>query len=210
VDAAARDASSAAGTGEVTGIRSNTAERSMPRESYHVEPRGITATARHYIRDIVYGASDGIITTFAVVSGVAGGGLPHLAVLVVGAANLAADGVSMGAGNLLSIRADERARAAARLPELETFPWKHGLATMIAFMAGGVIPLLPYALSGVQNELVWAFVLTFAALFAVGVARAALTGERWWAAGCETLAVGAVVAATAYLAGMTASALGAG
>jgi hypothetical protein len=40
--------------------------------SLHVEPIGATATARHYIRDLVYGASDGLITTFAVVSGVAG------------------------------------------------------------------------------------------------------------------------------------------
>ena len=81
----------------------------MNRPSLHVEPSGATATARHYIRDLVYGANDGIITTFAVVSGVAGGQLSQLAVLVVGAANLAADGVSMGVGNFLAIRADERA-----------------------------------------------------------------------------------------------------
>ena len=73
------------------------------RTSLHVEPSGAAATARHYIRDLVYGANDGIITTFAVVSGVAGGQLSQLAVLVVGAANLAADGVSMGVGNLLAI-----------------------------------------------------------------------------------------------------------
>ena len=36
--------------------------------SLHVEPRGAAATARHYIRDVVYGANDGIITTFAVVA----------------------------------------------------------------------------------------------------------------------------------------------
>ena len=57
--------------------------------------------------DIIYGANDGIITTFAVVAGVAGGGLSHSAVLIVGAANLAADGLSMAVGNFLSIRAHE-------------------------------------------------------------------------------------------------------
>jgi VIT1/CCC1 family predicted Fe2+/Mn2+ transporter len=182
----------------------------MPRESYHIEPRGARATARHYIRDIVYGANDGIITTFAVVSGVAGGGLSTLAVLVVGAANLAADGVSMGAGNLLAIRADERAREAAHLPQLEAFPWKHGLATMMAFMAGGAIPLLPFALPGLTRELAWASVLTFATLFGLGASRAVITVECWWKAGFETFGVGIVVALTAYLAGMAAAALGAG
>ena len=47
----------------------------MSRSSNHVEPRGAMATVRHYLRDLVYGANDGIITTFAVVAGVAGGSL---------------------------------------------------------------------------------------------------------------------------------------
>lgn len=36
------------------------------------EPRGLQSLAQHYLKDLVYGANDGIITTFAVVSGVAG------------------------------------------------------------------------------------------------------------------------------------------
>ena len=43
----------------------------MNRTSNHVEPHGALQTARHYIRELVYGANDGIITTFAVVAGVA-------------------------------------------------------------------------------------------------------------------------------------------
>src|SRR5512145_2576013 len=120
----------------------------MPRESLHIEPQGVIGIARHYIRDLVYGANDGIITTFAVVAGVAGGELSSLAVLVVGAANLAADGVSMGVGNLLAIRAHESARAAEGLPEEEAFPWKHGIATLVAFVVAGSVPLLPYVLAG--------------------------------------------------------------
>ena len=47
----------------------------MPRPSLHREPAGVVQIARHYIRDMVYGANDGIITTFAVVAGVTGGAL---------------------------------------------------------------------------------------------------------------------------------------
>src|SRR5262245_9218246 len=140
----------------------------MPRLSMHIEPSGATATARHYIRDIVYGANDGLITTFAVVGGVAGGSLSSAAVIVIGAANLAADGVSMGAGNLLSIRADERAREASELPELEAYPWKHGIATTLAFVVAGAIPLLPYVLPAVEHRLLWSSALTFIALFVLG------------------------------------------
>lgn len=166
--------------------------------SLHVEPVGVPATARHYIRDLVYGANDGIITTFAVVSGATGGSLSAAAVLIIGAANLAADGMSMGVGNLLAIRAHERVRATEGLPEEEAYPWKHGTATLLAFVGAGAIPLLPFLFAEAAARPIWSTVLTFLALFFVGAARATLTNERWWRAGLETLALGAVVAAAAY------------
>ena len=113
----------------------------MNRPSLHQEPDGAVQIARHYIRDVVYGANDGIITTFAVVAGVTGGSLSPRAVLIVGAANLFADGLSMGVGNYLSIRSNESARAAQDLPEEEASPARHGLATFLAFFAAGCHPL---------------------------------------------------------------------
>lgn len=178
----------------------------MGRISLHVEPRGAVATARHYIRDLVYGANDGVITTFAVVAGVAGGSLSQVAVLVVGAANLAADGVAMGVGNLLAIRAHESARAADNLPEEEAYPWKHGAATLVAFVGAGLVPLVPYLLPVQEaHRLAWSAVLTLGLLFAVGVARAALTRDVWWRTGLEMLLLGGIVAAAAYAAGALAA-----
>lgn len=174
----------------------------MKRESLHVEPHGAAATARHYIRDLVYGANDGIITTFAVVSGVTGGQLSQLAVLVVGAANLAADGVSMGVGNFLAIRADERAREAEGLPELERHPWKHGVATLVAFVVAGAVPLLPYVMRiSAPSQLIASTAGTFITLFLLGAVRALVTKDRWWKTGLETLLLGAIVAGAAYGAG---------
>lgn len=150
----------------------------------------------------MYGANDGLVTTFAVVSGVAGGSLSHLAILVIGVATLAADGMSMGTGNLLAIRADERARQADDLPELERYPWKHGFATLLAFIAAGTVPLLPFLLPvSPPTRLTASTILTFGCLFLFGAARAVITRDRWWRTGFETLALGAVVAAAAYGAG---------
>jgi VIT1/CCC1 family predicted Fe2+/Mn2+ transporter len=174
----------------------------VERPSLHIEPRGAVGIMRHYIRDLVYGANDGIITTFAVVAGVAGGSLSAAAVLIVGAANLAADGVAMGAGNLVAIRANESALAAGGLPGQEAYPWKHGVATLVAFVAAGTLPLLPYMLPVTdERRLAWSAVLTMSALFGVGIARAAVTRERWWKSGLEMLLLGAVVAIAAYGAG---------
>jgi hypothetical protein len=40
----------------------------MPRTSIHREPENALDIARHYIRDVIYGANDGIITTVAVIA----------------------------------------------------------------------------------------------------------------------------------------------
>ncbi len=60
-----------------------------------------------YIREIVYGGNDGIVTTFAVVAGTAGAELPHYIVIVLGLANLFADGLSMATGAYLSEKSDQ-------------------------------------------------------------------------------------------------------
>ena len=70
-----------------------------------------------HLRDIVYGAIDGTVTTFAIVAGATGAGLPGGVVLVLGLANLLADGFSMAAGNFLGSRAEEQARELARRRE---------------------------------------------------------------------------------------------
>jgi len=69
---------------------------------------------RNYLRDFIYGAIDGCVTTFAIVSGATGAGLSTGIVIVLGFANLLADGFSMAVSNYLGTKADlqllERAR----------------------------------------------------------------------------------------------------
>jgi VIT1/CCC1 family predicted Fe2+/Mn2+ transporter len=172
------------------------------RESLHREPANLGDFARHYLRDVVYGAIDGIVTTFAVVAGVTGGDLSARAVLVVGIANLFADGLSMGVGNYLSIRSHESMRAAQALPEEEASPARHGLATWAAFATAGAVPLAPYLWGASGAEAFYAAsALTLITLFAVGASRTVITIDRWWTAGLEMTALGAAVAAAAYGAG---------
>jgi VIT1/CCC1 family predicted Fe2+/Mn2+ transporter len=156
----------------------------------------------------VYGANDGVITTFAVVAGVTGGTLAPVTVLVLGVANLLADGFSMGVGNYLGIRSDERVREAQRLPEQEASPIRHGLATFLAFVAAGAVPLLPYVLPGLTTNLFeTSTVLSLVVLFTVGAARARVGTGSWWANGVEMLGLGVIVGGVAYFTGAVVSAL---
>jgi len=61
-------------------------------------------TTGQYLGEFVYGAIDGTITTFAVVAGAAGASLSSGVVIILGFANLLADGFSMACGNFLSER----------------------------------------------------------------------------------------------------------
>ncbi len=87
-----------------------------------------TPPARSHLRDMIYGAIDGGVTTFAIVAGVAGAGLSPFVIVALGLANVLADGFSMAAGNYSGTKAElddmRRLRAVesdhiARFPEGE-------------------------------------------------------------------------------------------
>lgn len=89
----------------------------LTREKYdaHLAKEHSTSTITQYLKEIVYGGNDGIVTTFAVVAGFTGASvgahsIPSLSVMTVilfGLANLFADGAAMGLGNFLSVRAEK-------------------------------------------------------------------------------------------------------
>lgn len=80
-----------------------------------------------YLKEIIYGGIDGIVTTFAVVAGFTGAAMAHetttqlsfMVVLLFGLANLFADGLSMGLGNFLSVRSEQDIYEAERKKELQ-------------------------------------------------------------------------------------------
>jgi len=71
-----------------------------------IQARLAAGPRQNYLRDWIYGGIDGAVTTFAVVSGVVGARLSPWVILVMGFANLFADGFSMAASNFLGTRAE--------------------------------------------------------------------------------------------------------
>lgn len=84
--------------------------RNMPEDHDHspedIKARLAPGKAAGFLRDAVYGGIDGAVTTLAIVAGVAGAGLPNSVIVVLGCANILADGFSMAAGNFAGTKAD--------------------------------------------------------------------------------------------------------
>lgn len=84
-----------------------------------IEKRLNTANKPQTISDAVLGAIDGCITTFAVVAGAFGAGFPASVALILGFANLLADGFSMAVSNYEASKAQLELREQARCMEEE-------------------------------------------------------------------------------------------
>lgn len=84
-----------------------------------IQDRLASGPQHSYLKDFIYGAIDGAVTTFAVVSGVAGAGLSPGIIVVLGIANLVGDGFSMAASNFLGTRAEDQHRDRLRRIEEE-------------------------------------------------------------------------------------------
>jgi len=154
----------------------------------------------HYLRDMVYGALDGVITTMAVVAGVSGANLGARVALILGVANLVGDGISMGASNYLGLKSELEQTGADLRKEA---PWRHGLATIAAFVVVGAVPLLAYALPRPRglSVLALAGVLSFLVLAAIGAARAPFVGRPRGRSAAEMTSIGVLAGLAAYAAG---------
>lgn len=79
--------------------------------------------SRQYMRDIILGVNDGLVSTFLLIAGVVGGGLESSAVLLTGIAGALAGMVSMATGEYVATKSQEEVFEAEM--ELEAFHLEH-------------------------------------------------------------------------------------
>lgn len=165
-----------------------------------------SAFIKRYLSEFVYGAVDGTVTTFAVVAASAGAGISSAVILVLGAANLLADGFSMGASAFLAAQA-ENDESGGRSTK-HASPRIIGLATFGAFILVGSIPVLPYifdVIVGGKSSSVTLFyissITTALTFLTIGYIKGKVSGEATVRSALVTLLLGAVAAVLAYFAG---------
>ncbi len=152
---------------------------------------------KKYLGEFVYGAMDGTVTTFAIVAGSVGASLSATSVLILGVANLLADGFSMAASNYLSTKSKNR------IEGTNDNPFKNASATFSSFVVVGSVPLLSFVFAPFSSFLaaqtfLSSTVLTGIAFLAIGAVKGALTHESKLKDALEALLIGLFAAAIAY------------
>ena len=146
---------------------------------------------------MVFGLEDGLVSTTGAVAGVAAGTRDADVVLLAGVVILAVEALSMAAGQLLSERTVHQVE-----------PWhRDSLAVgavlmFVAYIAAGLVPLMPILLMRSVTSVVIGAALAFPALFLLGWAKGRVVGVAPRRSGIEVLLVGGVAAAIGILVGV--------
>lgn len=160
-----------------------------------------------YLSEFVYGGLDGAITTFAVVAGSTGANFSSSVVIILGFANLVADGFSMGVGSYLSSKSKlQMAVKKGRSAKDEASPVINGLSTYAAFILVGLVSLLPYAVNhifklNIDNLFFVSTILTALAFIGIGLLKSHVASTSKLRGVTETLLLGVIAAGFAYVIG---------
>lgn len=162
------------------------------------------------LREFVYGGMDGAVTTFAVVTGAAGANLGVRVILILGFANVLADGFSMAVGAYLSEKSDQdlSMHKGESVAEDHDSPLAASIATFVSFIFVGCIPLSVYTLDFVlgldlptTDALVYSVLLTLVAFAVIGLLRAKITKIPKSKAVMESLGLGLAAAVISFVVG---------
>jgi VIT1/CCC1 family predicted Fe2+/Mn2+ transporter len=151
---------------------------------------------KKYLPQFVYGSIDGTVTTFAIVSGIIGANISPKIILVLGLANVFADGFSMASSNYLAERSKEN--------ETKKNAILTSLITFFSFVVIGLIPIFPFILnqSGeYANSFTWSIILTGLTFLSIGYIKGKINKTNKVNSSLETLTVGSMAAFIAFLVG---------
>lgn len=148
---------------------------------------------KQYFPQFVYGSVDGIITTFAIISGSIGGNIGRIPIVILGISNILADGYSMGVSSYLSENTDQESRRNAITTAIVTF---------ISFVLMGIVPILSFVfIKNIQLAAKISFILTSILFATVGYISSYVENISGIYGSMRTLLIGTSAAMISYYTG---------
>jgi VIT1/CCC1 family predicted Fe2+/Mn2+ transporter len=176
-------------------------ERDLARET---ERRALLERAT--VREVLMGAQDNLTNVLAVVMGVTiGAGRAEL-VALAGAAAAVAEAISMAGVLYTATRAELDLDARERSPGEVQRPARLGpggaaFVTGLAALAGGLLPLAPFAALPLGAAVATSLAVSIVALFLLGSVTASITLRSWWREGARLILIAGSAALAAALIG---------
>ena len=151
-----------------------------------------------YIRNVVFGVEDSLVSTVGLLSGIDIGRVPNSTILFTGIVFIAVEAFSMAVGSFLSEESVEeyevkavpavspvgrqgrQENSAAKTSKIGVTSAIGGLIMFGSFVVAGFIPLLPYLLSSGSASLVASIVISLVALGILGYASAKVSKIAPW------------------------------
>jgi len=181
---------------------------SLKRETQKIE-KETKKIERKYLPEFVEGGMDGTITTFAVVSGVVGAALNPVVILVLGFANIFADGFSFAISHYFSIKSKNEL-----VKNPEKHPIKGAAVVFFSFFVMGLVPLLSFIIAyltgnppQIEKQFGYSIILTGIALITIGWFEGEVTGKHKVKSMVQTLVIGGIAAVLAFVVGRFISSL---
>ena len=123
-----------------------------------------------YLRNIIFGISDSLISTVGLLSGIEASGATRSIILLTGIVYAFVEAFSMAVGSFLSEQSAEEYEVKGEVAENK--PVTAGAVMFISFILASFIPILPYILFNLSIALWISILLSIATLFALGLVSA--------------------------------------
>lgn len=148
---------------------------------------------RKYLPSVVYGGSDGVVTTFAVMAGAVGAGFPTKVIIVLGLANLFSDGFSMASADYLA--------EDSHVKENKLQAFKDAVVTFFSFVGIGFVPLIPVIFSVGAKKFTLATLITLITFATIGYIRARILNRSRFQLMLQSVLIGSICASLSYFVG---------
>jgi VIT1/CCC1 family predicted Fe2+/Mn2+ transporter len=149
------------------------------------------------LRTFMMGGTDGIITIFNIISGIEGSKLNYKYIFILGLAALISDAISMGTGEFISVKAEQKYTKSKD----KVIPEKNAAVMFISFVCFGMIPLIIYFIAlkiNYKNKYINTYISVILALFILGVVKSRYTNEKWYISGGGVAIYGGIASFLAY------------
>jgi vacuolar iron transporter family protein len=151
-----------------------------------------------YLRSVLFGCEDGLVSTTGAVVGIAAGSADKEVVVLAGLVVIAVEALSMGAGQFLSEKAVHQLNPGSHRDNIIM----GALLMFAAYSLAGLIPLAPYLLWPLATAVPASLILALLALFGLGYAKGRLIKVPPVKSGLEILIVGGLAAVLGLLLGL--------